>query len=393
MKYKSDRIIDGKPRRVVVDENGHIINKNPVKEELKGLEKELHKVNRKKPCTEDELLGFMKKFEKENGRAPMILDFNNNSEYPSFAQYIKLFGKWNKAIEMAGLWNSYVKRQLYKDKELLGFMKQFEKENGRVPVLRDFDNNPRYPNYTTYMKVFGSWNKAIELAGLQVSHFTNVGNIVLKTMYYNDTNICHRCGKNFDDIPGNPRKEYTEKGEWTGKWDCKNCYEKYDSNSTRNVIKSVANCRTREQNPDHSTTKGDKSQKLVCELYEYEDLNEKNNNYTSPIDCYDHKKGSFHQVKGKWYDPINRYWGFCNLEDEWNKEYEDMACLCISEDGKMIERMYRIPSNEINKRKTISIVKYDSKGILYEGGWYEQYRVTDLKKANEIWKKIIINNL
>lgn len=38
MKYKSKRIIDGKPKWVIVDENEKIVSRNPNKEELKGLE-------------------------------------------------------------------------------------------------------------------------------------------------------------------------------------------------------------------------------------------------------------------------------------------------------------------------------------------------------------------
>lgn len=40
--YKSWRIIDGKPRWVIVDENEKIINKYPSKQELKGIEKKIY---------------------------------------------------------------------------------------------------------------------------------------------------------------------------------------------------------------------------------------------------------------------------------------------------------------------------------------------------------------
>lgn len=59
MEYKSIIIIDGKPRWVIVDEDGKIINRNPSKDELKGLKKEPYKVNRKMSYTDDELLEFM----------------------------------------------------------------------------------------------------------------------------------------------------------------------------------------------------------------------------------------------------------------------------------------------------------------------------------------------
>lgn len=41
--YKDHRIIDGKSRQVIIDETGKIINRNPSKDELKGLEKEIVK--------------------------------------------------------------------------------------------------------------------------------------------------------------------------------------------------------------------------------------------------------------------------------------------------------------------------------------------------------------
>ena len=47
--YKSWRLIDGKPRLVIVDETGNIVNRNPTEDELKGLDKELYKDGRSKP--------------------------------------------------------------------------------------------------------------------------------------------------------------------------------------------------------------------------------------------------------------------------------------------------------------------------------------------------------
>ena len=40
MEYKSNRIIDGKPKWVIIDENGDIVNKNPSKEKLKIFQTE-----------------------------------------------------------------------------------------------------------------------------------------------------------------------------------------------------------------------------------------------------------------------------------------------------------------------------------------------------------------
>lgn len=43
--YTSIRLIDGKPRKVIVDETGKIVNRTPSKEEVKGLEEEPRKAH------------------------------------------------------------------------------------------------------------------------------------------------------------------------------------------------------------------------------------------------------------------------------------------------------------------------------------------------------------
>lgn len=43
MKYRSYRFVDRGAKWVIADENGNIINKNPTKEELIGLETDPHK--------------------------------------------------------------------------------------------------------------------------------------------------------------------------------------------------------------------------------------------------------------------------------------------------------------------------------------------------------------
>jgi hypothetical protein len=150
--FMSVRLIHGKRRRVITDDNGNIINMNPSKEELKGLEEEPYKIERK---------GYTKK-------------------------------------------------------QLLGFIRQFYEENGRIPVTRDFSNSPKYPSSRTYHNVFGGWNNAIREEGLWEKR-------------YNHAHSCDRCGKSFGELERlgrTPLKEYDEKGDWTGNWDCHNCYEK-----------------------------------------------------------------------------------------------------------------------------------------------------------------------
>lgn len=105
--YKSWKILSTgeKPRWVIVDEddNGRIINRNPSKEELKGLEEEYYKRNVKKKYTNEELLNSLKRFYNKNGRRPIQINFDNNSEYPGSNIYHTRFGSWNNALKMVGL--------------------------------------------------------------------------------------------------------------------------------------------------------------------------------------------------------------------------------------------------------------------------------------------------
>jgi hypothetical protein len=192
----------------------------------------------------------------------------------------------------------------------------------------------------------------------------------------------------------NPLRERDKEGKHTGRWICHNCWQKYDPNSQNNLRKLSAGCRTGNQNPSHECTKGDKGIELTCILYGWENLNKKYDSYTTPIDCYDPNTGLYHQVQGRSFNSGRGFWEF-GFERDWTKEFVDMACLCFSKDGKIVERIYILPKKEIERVKTLAIVKNptDAHGnpIIPR---YEQYRITDekeLKKANEIWKNIINN--
>lgn len=96
----------------------------------------------------------------------------NNSEYPSAWTYYDRFGSWNNALKLAGLDNNDFK---YKENQLLELLKKFERENGRVPTVRDFNNDSEYPSFRTYQTRFGSWSKALKLAELDVDTMVKKG--------------------------------------------------------------------------------------------------------------------------------------------------------------------------------------------------------------------------
>lgn len=222
---------------------------------------------------------------------------------------------------------------------------------------------------------------------------------------YNPTNTCdrikkigfswRRCGKNLL-LDNNPRGERNEKGNLTGKWLCKKCYDMYDPSSKNNLIKRIGNRRTGNQYPNCNNAKGDKFEHLTCRwrsmvsTIPIENLNKKFDNYCCPIDhSRDSELGTI-QTKGAFYNYVERRW--CqylrNLHDVIRRgfDFDNMILYCAS--GEIIERIYIIPKKEVMKRIGITIVKNPSRGVQ----WYEKYRIKDedvLNKINDIWKDII----
>lgn len=187
--YKESRLIDGKPRTVIVDENSNIINKNPKKEELKDIGRVLKNKNK---YTDRQLLNYLIQFYEEYGKVPIANDFVINPKYPGSNIYHTRFGSWNKALEMVGLYDKKEKRisVSYADKELLDYLKQFYEENGRTPMQDEFARNPKYPSWSTYVHRFGSWNKALEMAGLDINYhasYTDEQLLNYLKQFYNET--------------------------------------------------------------------------------------------------------------------------------------------------------------------------------------------------------------
>lgn len=239
-----------------------------------------------------------------------------------------------------------------------------------------------------------------ELRGIEVEHYK----ITKRTrIRYKIGNICPRCIEENNVTEksvlyiGNVCREKDKDGAETGECVCHDHwarnYQMYSPNSCNNVKKSIANCRTGNQNPNHSNTKGDIDVEVVCELYGWINLNKRYDKYNTEIDCFDEKTGLLHQVRGICYNPKYGSWGFSHLEEEWYKKYESMVCVCKSEDKKRIEDMYEFPLKLLKELliKGISI-KCDSERP-YRRGWYEKYRIKDEQKlmmANDILRRILI---
>lgn len=304
----------------------------------------------------------------------VIVDGNGNiiNKYPSKEEMKDL-----KNETYVGKYDHNGRSKTYTEEELLNELRRFEKEEGRIPTREDFNYNPGYPSGKTYWNRFGSWSKALKLIWSDVD-LINRDKII---------KICCNCESHhtYTDQRGyeNWRKHECQKLACTG-YLCTKCYNKYDPNSLNNLIKSLANRRIGTLDPNSDQAKADRSQKLACVLHGWVDLNKKYDNYTTPIDCYDPKTGLYHQIQGRYYNYIERNWLFGNFKNEWEKKFATMVCFCFSKDGKIVERIYKFPKEEIIGKKYITLHEYEIHN--------EKYRETnenELINANNIWKKII----
>lgn len=243
--------------------------------------------------------------------------------------------------------------------------------------------------------------------------------IKTKYIFYNITNICPICREenNITDksilYPGNSRHETDKNGKKTDEYVCRihglRHYQIYDSSSTLNTQKLLAHRRTGNLNNSEHIL-GDNCQRHAYEWLGCEDLNKKNDNYSTPIDCSSIREGisitiggkllnlsgKVPQIKGRSYNSIYRRW-ITHIHREHEKKYDIIILYCISEDGNTIDRIYIFPKEEITNITGITITEHPTDNVgRIKIGWYEEYRVTgedDLKKANKIWKNIILDDI
>lgn len=155
-----------------IQELSRVLGRTPTKEDLKNPSVDAYKKafgswsnalvvagfekRRYGEYTKEDLIERLQNLAHELNRIPKIKDPVN----PSYAVYIRAFGTWNDALNAAGF--NVSKRRRYDDKkELIVKLKEVADELGRTPQAKEISN----PGPDTFIRVFGSWNKALIAAG------------------------------------------------------------------------------------------------------------------------------------------------------------------------------------------------------------------------------------
>ena len=114
---------------------------------------------------------------------PMSEEFKNECKKLGLTgrQLILKYQKEGKSLEKRiykGVRSRPRQYAKYTDEELLDYLTRFYEEYGKPPGVMDFVYNPGYPNVMTYIRRFGSFQKALKLVGLDVDSIIEKGVIV-----------------------------------------------------------------------------------------------------------------------------------------------------------------------------------------------------------------------
>jgi hypothetical protein len=102
------------------------------------------------------------------GRSPVIGDWQRRpAGVPGFGAVVSHFGSWNAAVRGAGLTPVH-DRHAWTREQVLTALRADAERLGRIPTGRQWEQRPgtARPGYNAVRKHFGSWNAAIEAAGL-----------------------------------------------------------------------------------------------------------------------------------------------------------------------------------------------------------------------------------
>lgn len=129
---------------------------------------------RRNHYTEEELLKKLKDWAMNNNKNPTFHDIDTDKEIPCGRTYRRVFGSFNKAKELAGLkTNKSFLQNPYSDEELLQKLLDWCIKHKRNPSLRDIKQDKTMPSITTYKRRFGGFNEAKKLAGLEINRNFN----------------------------------------------------------------------------------------------------------------------------------------------------------------------------------------------------------------------------
>lgn len=116
---------------------------------------------------EEKALKKLKDYIDSLGYVPTNRELKKIKFQPSMSWFNDKFGSYENVLQKIGYTNFIT------DEELLNILKYFRSKNHRSPTTKDMTNKNGLPSTETYYGRFNtySWNKILQLAGLELNHF------------------------------------------------------------------------------------------------------------------------------------------------------------------------------------------------------------------------------
>jgi hypothetical protein len=119
---------------------------------------------------ESELQAGLREFAEELGRTPSYTEMDRDGPY-SGGTYVRMFGSWNAALLSVGI--EINKQRNIPRAELKSKLKQLSEKLGRPPTQAEM-NNQGSCSTGPYIREFGSWNEALQAAGLDIYQYRKI---------------------------------------------------------------------------------------------------------------------------------------------------------------------------------------------------------------------------
>lgn len=126
--------------------------------------------------TQEVLIKALQQKASEIGHTPTQSEINSDEAMPYSAYYVRFFGSYNAAIEAAGLQPNKTSIMLTND-EMLKKLKALANKLGHRPTFNEIKAEMDMPCPATYVRRFGSMDNAISEAG------------ITQTRYYSDSEL------------------------------------------------------------------------------------------------------------------------------------------------------------------------------------------------------------
>lgn len=127
-------------------------------------------ITRERDVPAENLVNEIERVAEKVGHAPTTTQMKLHGDY-GVTTYINRFGTWNDAVREAGFEPIRVKNVSKTD--LLRALTDLSDELGRTPNAVEMDTDGKY-SVGTYDRRFGSWNNALEEAGLDLNNRSNI---------------------------------------------------------------------------------------------------------------------------------------------------------------------------------------------------------------------------